>query len=126
MIFLLRDEDNSGSICTENPHGNMTLKRTVNQAGLRVTLSINVSVMFKMGTQLITRVILSPQFPVSNEDSMSSDINILPKAMELSGLDDDDINEDISVTDGTCFSTITGTVSSDSGTVAEENSGCWF
>ena len=33
--------------------------------------------------------------------------------MELSGLDDDDINEDVSVTDGTCFGTITGTVSSD-------------
>ena len=44
----------SGSICTENPHGSMMLKRTVNQAGLRVTLHINVSVMFKMGTQLIT------------------------------------------------------------------------
>ena len=49
---------------------------------------------------------------MSNEDSMSSDINILPKAMELSALDDDDINEDVSVTDGTCFGTIKGTVSS--------------
>ena len=58
--------------------------------------------------------IISSISTVSNEDSISFDINILSKAMELSGLDDDDIDEDMSVTDGTCFSTITGRVSSDS------------
>ena len=55
---------------------------------------------------------------VPNEDSMSSDINILSEKMGLSELDDDDINDDISVTDGTCFSDrwdmFHGTVSAES------------